>query len=92
MRTTVLALLILVGSLPAAHADRDYPWCVVGGDLGWPGECMYETREQCMASAFGRWDTTCDINPRVRFKQQQQQQQQQQSQPGTKKPQERRGY
>ena len=48
MRTTVLALLILLGSLPAAHADRDYPWCVVGDDLGWPGECMYETREQCM--------------------------------------------
>lgn len=70
MRTAIMALLILVGSLPAAHAERDYPWCVVGDDLGWPGECMYSTREQCMASAYGRWNTTCDINPRVRFRQQ----------------------
>lgn len=82
MRTTALALLILLGSFPAAHADRDYPWCVFG-DRGWSGECMYETREQCMASASGRWNTTCDINPRVRFKQQQ-------AQPETKKLQDRR--
>jgi hypothetical protein len=86
MRTTALALLILLGSLAAAHADHDYPWCVVGEELGWPGECMYETREQCLASASGRWNTMCDINPRVRFKLQEQQQ----AQPGTKKLQERR--
>lgn len=84
MRTTVLAPLILLGSLPAAHADRDYPWCVVGDDPGWPGEFMYVTREQCLASASGRWNTTCDINPRVRFKQR--------TQPGTRRLQERRGY
>lgn len=84
MRTAALALLILAGSLSAAHADRDYPWCVVGDDLSWPGECMYETREQCLASASGRWNTMCDINPRVRFKQQQV------AQPGAKKSQERR--
>ena len=84
MRTTLLVLLMLLGFLSAARAERDYPWCVVGDDLSWPGECMYETRAQCLASASGRWNTTCDINPRVRFNQQ--------AQPTTKKLQERRGH
>ncbi|WP_354135591.1 DUF3551 domain-containing protein [Bradyrhizobium sp. LB11.1] len=69
MRTAALVVVMVAGLAPAAHAERDYPWCVVGGDLGAPGECMYETREQCLASSSGRWNTSCDVNPRVRFKQ-----------------------
>ncbi|MCP3389592.1 DUF3551 domain-containing protein [Bradyrhizobium sp. CCGB12] len=70
MRTTLVALLIFFGSSLAANAERDYPWCVFGGQLGYSGDCSYVTREQCLASASGRWNTYCDINPRVRFKQQ----------------------
>ncbi|UVO39901.1 DUF3551 domain-containing protein [Bradyrhizobium arachidis] len=69
MRFALLLVPTLIGFASAAHAERDYPWCVFGGGLGAPGECMYSTREQCLASASGRWNTYCDINPRVRFKQ-----------------------
>lgn len=69
MRLAMLIGVLLVGLSSAAEA-RDYPWCVFGGNVGAPGECMYETREQCLASASGRWTSYCDINPRVRFKQQ----------------------
>lgn len=67
MRIAVLVVFMVAGLAPAAHAERDYPWCVFGGHLG---ECMYSTREQCLASSSGRWNTYCDVNPRVRFKQQ----------------------
>lgn len=70
MRIVVLVVFVVAGLAPAAHAERDYPWCVFGGHLGAPGECMYSTREQCLASSSGRWNTYCDVNPRVRFKQQ----------------------
>ncbi|MDA9526749.1 hypothetical protein XI06_41960 [Bradyrhizobium sp. CCBAU 11434] len=73
MRIAILVVVMVVGLSSAARADRDYPWCVMGGELGYSGDCMYETREQCLASASGRWNLYCDINPRVRFKQQQQQ-------------------
>ncbi|WP_315986373.1 DUF3551 domain-containing protein [Bradyrhizobium sp. Bra78] len=68
MRIAVLVAFMVAGLAPAAHAERDYPWCVFGGELGASGECMYETREQCMASASGRWNTSCAVNPRVRFR------------------------
>jgi hypothetical protein len=70
MRLALLVTFMLAGLSSAAKADRDYPWCVFGGNVGPPGECMYETREQCLASASGRWTSYCDINPRVRFQQQ----------------------
>jgi Protein of unknown function (DUF3551) len=70
MRIAGLVILMVAGLAPAAHAEADYPWCVFGEQLGASGECMYSTREQCLASAFGRWNTYCDVNPRVRFKQQ----------------------
>ncbi|MBR1167289.1 DUF3551 domain-containing protein [Bradyrhizobium sp. DASA03005] len=69
MRLALLIGVLLMGLSSAANA-RDYPWCVFGGHAGPPGECMYETREQCLASASGRWTSYCDINPRVRFQQQ----------------------
>ncbi|MBR0716882.1 DUF3551 domain-containing protein [Bradyrhizobium liaoningense] len=69
MRTILMAGLILLGAASSANA-YDYPWCVFGEQLGASGDCMYSTREQCLASASGRWNTYCDINPRVRFRQQ----------------------
>jgi len=80
MRNTMLAILALlaagtaaiVGSAPAAAYD--YPWCVMGGELGYSGDCAYQTKAQCLASASGRWNLYCDINRRVLFEQQRQQQ------------------
>src|SRR5262245_55950633 len=74
---TMLAVLALVAAATASHAgpaspvSYEYPWCVFGGQLGWSGDCSYETRAQCLASASGRWNTYCDLNPRVLFRQQQ---------------------
>jgi hypothetical protein len=82
MRNAKLAMLVLLaaGSAtmagPTPAAAYDYPWCVMGGELGYAGDCSYQTREQCLASASGRWNLYCDVNRRVRFEQQRQQQQQ----------------
>jgi hypothetical protein len=75
MRNATMAMLAvlaaggatLAGSGPAAAYD--YPWCVVGRDVGTPGDCSYQTYAQCMASASGRADY-CNINPRVAFNRQ----------------------
>ena len=57
-----------LASVTAANA-RDYPWCVQGRGVGYPGDCMYQTRGQCLASASGR-NVTCGVNPRAAFGQQ----------------------
>jgi Protein of unknown function (DUF3551) len=54
-------------TLPVSY---DYPWCVYGGELGYSGDCSYETREQCLASASGRSNVICKENRRLLFKQQ----------------------
>jgi uncharacterized protein DUF3551 len=54
----------LVTSTPAAA--QEYPWCVQGRGVGYPGECMYSSRAQCMASASGRL-ATCGLNPRAAY-------------------------
>lgn len=72
MRKTIFAVLTvlaagtasLAGSTPAAAYD--YPYCLQNRQVGIPGECYYQTYEQCMASASGR-SATCAINPRVAF-------------------------
>ena len=73
MRNLVTAVLALSGlgvvglasSSPAMAYD--YPWCVQGRGVGIPGDCSYETIEQCKASASGR-AVYCNINPRVAFR------------------------
>ena len=55
----------------ATPISYDYPWCVFGEELGYSGDCSYQTREQCLASASGRWNTYCDVNRRLLFEQQQ---------------------
>lgn len=70
---TIIAISALLASGAAAVAGSafpvpyDYPWCVYGEELGYSGDCSYETRAQCLASAFGRWNTYCDLNRRLRF-------------------------
>jgi Protein of unknown function (DUF3551) len=58
------AIAGMVGTAPAAAYD--YPWCVQGRGVGYPGECAYQTYRQCQASASGR-NVSCDINPLVAF-------------------------
>lgn len=65
------ALIAGTGFLVASPAvAQEYPWCVQGRGVGYPGDCNYRTRAQCMASASGR-DAGCGINPRVAYGRQQ---------------------
>ena len=73
---TMLAILALLAAVPTANAGSaspvsyDYPWCVMGGELGYSGDCSYQTRAQCLASASGRWNTLCVVNRSLLFEQQ----------------------
>jgi hypothetical protein len=75
MRKFILAMMAVAAAgaatlaTTAPAAARDYPWCVQGRGVGYPGDCHYTTRAQCMASASGR-DATCGINPRSAYGQQ----------------------
>jgi len=79
---TMIAILALLAAGTAAMAGSaspvsyDYPWCLYGGELGYSGDCSYETRAQCLASASGRWILYCDVNRRLLFARQQAVQQQ----------------
>lgn len=76
MRKTMFAIFTvlaastasLAGTAPAAAYD--YPWCVQGREIGYPGDCSYKTYQQCQASASGRL-AYCAINPIVAFRAQQ---------------------
>ena len=75
MRKTILAVMTVLaagaasmtGSAPAAAYD--YPYCVQGRGVGYPGDCSYQTYAQCQASASGR-QAYCGVNPYVAFGQQ----------------------
>ena len=58
------------GSAFSSPVSYDYPWCVMGGELGYSGDCSYQTRSQCLASASGRWNLYCDVNRRLLFERQ----------------------
>jgi hypothetical protein len=60
MTALVTGLATLSVSVPA-HAYQ-YPWCVQGRGIGYPGDCSYQTYAQCMASASGRTNY-CGRNP-----------------------------
>jgi hypothetical protein len=72
MRNVMLAIATIVAggvmSLAASGpaAAHDYPWCAQGRGVGIPGDCSYQTYNQCLASASGR-SLYCNINPRVAF-------------------------
>ncbi|MDE2379484.1 DUF3551 domain-containing protein [Bradyrhizobium sp.] len=61
-----LVLAALAGTGPAAA--HDYPWCAQGGEYDYPGECAYQTYQQCLASVSGRL-LYCGPNPRVAYRQ-----------------------
>ena len=65
MMTVLATALAFSGSSVPANA-RDYPWCVQGRGVGFPGDCSFQTRAQCLASASGR-NVSCGINPRFAF-------------------------
>ncbi len=72
MRKLMMATLALsAAALTDLAAPRpamayDFPWCLQGRGIGIPGECLYQTYEQCLDSASGR-GLYCNINPRVAF-------------------------
>jgi Protein of unknown function (DUF3551) len=78
---TIIAILALLAAGTAAMAGSaspvsyDYPWCLYGGELGYSGDCSYETQAQCRASAFGQSMLYCDVNRRLLFERQAVQQQ-----------------
>jgi len=81
MRTLITLLALLAAGTvaragSAVPVSYDYPWCLYGGELGYSGDCSYETRAQCLASASGRWILYCDLNRRLLFERQQAVQQQ----------------
>lgn len=67
MAVTAAGAATLATSAPAAA--HDYPWCVQGKGVGYPGDCSYTSYAQCMASASGR-QAYCGVNPRVAYGQQ----------------------
>jgi hypothetical protein len=58
-----MVLAWLAGGSPA-RADYDYAWCIQDSEYGYPGDCSYQTREQCLLSASGR-KGFCGQNPAV---------------------------
>jgi hypothetical protein len=64
--TTAVAVGIfgVAGTGPAAAYD--YPWCLQDRSFGLAGDCSYQTRAQCMASASGRY-AFCNVNPRAAY-------------------------
>jgi hypothetical protein len=52
--------------LPQPAGDR---YCLQGVIWGWPGNCMYATYQQCMASASGTY-AYCSLNPIYAFAEQ----------------------
>jgi len=64
MAVTAAGAATLATSAPAAAGD--YPYCLQGRDMGYPGDCSYSTYGQCMASASGRF-AYCGLNPRVAY-------------------------
>ncbi|TWB06973.1 uncharacterized protein DUF3551 [Bradyrhizobium stylosanthis] len=57
----ITALVWLAGDSPAR---ADYAWCIQDSEYGYPGDCSYQTREQCRLSVSGR-KGFCGPNPAV---------------------------
>jgi len=74
MRRVILLLTsitVLVAVAPTVQAQRTAhaKWCLQGRSWGFPGNCQFATREQCMATASGT-NSTCGVNPHWAFAQQ----------------------
>jgi len=77
MRNATMAVLAALAAgaatmaSPTPAAAYDYPYCAQGRGFGIPGDCSYQTYEQCQASASGR-NLYCNVNPRAALNRQQQ--------------------
>ena len=60
---SAILILVTVGSLSPAVADR---YCLQGRRWGFPGNCQFETLQQCRAAASGT-HASCGANPRYAF-------------------------
>jgi hypothetical protein len=58
----VLGTLVLVWLAGGSPARADYAWCIQDSEFGYPGDCSYQTREQCLLSVSGR-KGACAQNP-----------------------------
>ncbi|KWV58349.1 hypothetical protein AS156_34700 [Bradyrhizobium macuxiense] len=59
----MLSVTAFAVSTDAASAAK---YCLQGRHWGFPGNCAFHTRAQCMASASGTF-ATCGINPHYAF-------------------------
>ncbi|MDI3560678.1 DUF3551 domain-containing protein [Bradyrhizobium sp. Arg816] len=57
---TAAVFLAFLEPVRAVEADR---YCLRGRNWGFPGNCQFATRSQCLASASGT-NAYCGINPR----------------------------
>jgi len=64
------AAVVTLAASPASA--RDFPYCLQGDSWGYPGNCQFDSYQQCMATASGT-KAGCDVNPVVAFRAQQQQ-------------------
>jgi len=65
---TLVSALTVIGSAtpaPAAEAIQDR-YCLQGRKWGYPGNCLFSTYQQCMATASGT-NAYCGINPMRAF-------------------------
>jgi hypothetical protein len=74
MRNLAIALaavsaLVTGAAISTPASAMDYPYCLQGRETGYPGDCQYQSYQQCQASASGR-DAYCGTNPRVAYNQQ----------------------
>jgi hypothetical protein len=58
-----LATLVVMAFSPPAQAAATDRYCLQGRHWGFPGNCQFATRQQCVAAASGT-SAHCGINPR----------------------------
>jgi hypothetical protein len=59
----LLATLMAVTSSAQARTGAMDRYCLQGHHWGFPGNCQFATRQQCLASASGT-RASCGLNPR----------------------------
>jgi hypothetical protein len=57
-----VSVLASIGSVSPAAAARDR-YCLQGRQWGFPGNCQFSSRRQCLATASGT-GAHCGLNPR----------------------------
>ena len=66
-----IAAVTTVGTMSPAPAEAIQDrYCLQGRQWGYPGNCLFSSYAQCMATASGT-DAYCGINPQYAFARQQ---------------------